>query len=105
MFCYEVYFRLYLPLALEVFYRLFIDSKCFMAVDKIKKHLLGFTQSKYSPWPSVDSGFGENWSVYFLLYSPLQVFLIIIPICRLSLSERTKKTKIDMLISCSYYYC
>ena len=60
IFCYEVYFRMYLPLALEVFYRLFIDSKCSMAVDKIKKHLLGLTQSKYSPWPSVDSEFGEN---------------------------------------------
>ena len=39
---------------------MFIDSLCFMVVDKIKKHLLGLTQS---PWPSVlisISGFGEN---------------------------------------------
>ena len=35
----------------------------FMVVDKITKHLLGFTQSKYSPWPSLYTSparVGEN---------------------------------------------
>ena len=32
---------MYLPVALEVYNRLFIDSSGFMAVDEIKKRLLG----------------------------------------------------------------
>ena len=46
-----IFIRMYLLLGLEVFNRLFIDSIGFMVGDKIMKHLLlGFTQSKYSPW-------------------------------------------------------
>ena len=41
----KYFFRMSLPLALEVCNRLFIDSFGFMAVDKIKNHLLGLTQS------------------------------------------------------------
>ena len=44
IFCHEVFFRMYLPLALEVHNRLIIDSLGFMVVDKIRKHLLGVTQ-------------------------------------------------------------
>ena len=35
IFCHEVVFRIDLPLALDVYIRLFIDSFDFMAVDKI----------------------------------------------------------------------
>ena len=49
----KYFFRMYLLLALKVYSRMLIDSLCFMGVDKIKKHLLGFIQSKYSPLPSV----------------------------------------------------
>ena len=54
---------MYLPLALDVYNRLFIDRLGFMEVDEIKKSMSGFTQSKYSPWQTVlipSSGFGEN---------------------------------------------
>ena len=46
VFCHEVFFRIYLalPLALEVYNRMLIDSLCRMAVDEFKKLLLGFTQ-------------------------------------------------------------
>ena len=37
--CHDVFFRMYLPLALEEYSRLFVDSLGFMAVDKVKKHL------------------------------------------------------------------
>ena len=47
MFCHEVFFRMYIPLDLEAYNRVFIDSVGFMVIDKIKKHLLGLTQSKY----------------------------------------------------------
>ena len=47
-FCHEVFFSMYLPLALEVYNRLFMGSLGLMAVAKIKKHLLGLTQM-YSP--------------------------------------------------------
>ena len=43
IFCHEVFIRMYVPLALEVYDRLFIDNKGCMAVHTIKKHLLGFT--------------------------------------------------------------
>ena len=46
IFYYEVFSRMYLPLALEVYNGLFIDMLGFMALDIIKKHLR-FTQSKY----------------------------------------------------------
>ena len=62
-FCHEVFFRIYFPLAVEVHNRLFIDSLRSTVVERIKKLLLGFTQSKYSPWPSVltsPSWIGEN---------------------------------------------
>ena len=58
---------MYLPLDLEVYHRLFIDSLGFMAVDRIKKHLLGFTESKLTAAVSI-----------FDLVLPLQVLLIII---------------------------
>ena len=32
--------------------KLFIDSFCFIAVNKSKKHLLGSLSQIYSPWPS-----------------------------------------------------
>ena len=44
MFRPEVFFRVYLPLPFEVFNRLLIYSLGYMAVDRIKKHLLGLTQ-------------------------------------------------------------
>ena len=43
-FCNEVFFRMYFPLALEVYNRLFIESLGFMAVDIIEKYLLGLAQ-------------------------------------------------------------
>ena len=46
IFCHEVFFRMYLPLDLEMYNILFIDSLGFMEGDKIKKHLFGLTQSK-----------------------------------------------------------
>ena len=39
IFCHEVFFRMYLPLALEVYNRLSIDNLGFMAEDKIKGEL------------------------------------------------------------------
>ena len=60
---------MYLPLALEEYN---IDSFGFMGVDKINKHLLGLTQSEYSPQPSVltspsrDLVRTEGRSEYFL---------------------------------------
>ena len=45
MFCHEVFFRVYLALALDVYNRLFIDCLGFIAVDQIKKHIMGLTQS------------------------------------------------------------
>ena len=61
MFCYKVLFRMYLSVALVEYNRLFIDRFGFLVVNRIKKHLLGLTQSKSSPWPSVlISRFGEN---------------------------------------------
>ena len=45
-FCHEVFFRMYLPLALEVYNMLFVDSlKGFMAVNEFKKYLLGRFQT------------------------------------------------------------
>ena len=41
----RTYFRMYFPLALEMYNKLFIDGLVFMAVDQIKKHILGLTQS------------------------------------------------------------
>ena len=41
VFSNEVFFRMYLPLALEVYNRLFIDSLGFMAVERIKIHVSG----------------------------------------------------------------
>ena len=43
--CHEVFFRMYLPLALEVYNQSFIGSLSLMAVGKFKKHLLGLTKS------------------------------------------------------------
>ena len=45
-FGYKVFFRMYLPLVLEVYFRVFIDCLGFMSVDKTKKHLFGLTLSK-----------------------------------------------------------
>ena len=45
-----VFFRMYLSPAFEVFNRLFNDNLGFMGVERIEKHLLGFTQSNYSAW-------------------------------------------------------
>ena len=53
-FCHEVFYRMYVPLALEVYNRPFIDNLGFMAVDKIKKHLLG---PSFLPSPC---RFGQN---------------------------------------------
>ena len=50
IFCQEVFFRMYLLLALEL---LLIASLGFIVVDEIKKHVFGFTQSKYAHLPSV----------------------------------------------------
>ena len=47
IFCREVFSGMYFPLALEVYNRFLIDSFGFMVLDETKKHLLGFTQSKY----------------------------------------------------------
>ena len=82
-FCQEVFFSMYLPLVWEVYNRLFIDSLGVMVVFQIKKHLLGLTQTKNSPWPSVltsPSVFNMKAAVSccFLLHSPLQVYLIIV---------------------------
>ena len=59
--CQEVFFRMYLPLALEW---LFIAILGFMVVDEIKKHVFGSSQSKYAPLPSVitspSTRFSEN---------------------------------------------
>ena len=44
-FYHEVFFRMYVPLALEVYNRLFIDNLGFMAVHEIKKLILGLNQS------------------------------------------------------------
>ena len=41
IFFYEVFVRMYLPLALEVYNKLIIDILGFMGVDEIKKHLFG----------------------------------------------------------------
>ena len=41
----KYFFRINLPLALDVYNGLFIDSLDFMAVDSFKKHILGLTQS------------------------------------------------------------
>ena len=40
-FCHEVFFRMYLPLALKVYDRLPIDSLGFMVAGRIKNHLSG----------------------------------------------------------------
>ena len=45
---------MYLPVALEVYNRLFMDILSFTRVDKIKKHLFGLTQSIYLPRPSFE---------------------------------------------------
>ena len=72
---------MYLPLALEEYN---IDSLGFMAVDKIKKHLLGLTQSKILTGPSVlispsrDLVRTEGRSEYFSLHPSPKVFLIIL---------------------------
>ena len=50
-----IFFRMYLPLALEVYNISFIDSSGFMSVGKIKKHLLGLTLSNI-----LTNGFGQN---------------------------------------------
>ena len=56
IFCHKVFFRMFVPLALEVYNRLFIDSLGFRLVDNIKKHLLS---QIYSIWPSfIFSAFG-----------------------------------------------
>ena len=52
-FAMKYFFGMYSPLALDVYNRLFVDSLGLMAVDTTKKHMLGLTQSKYLPWPSV----------------------------------------------------
>ena len=52
IFCHEVFFRMYLPLASDVHNKLFIDMLSFIVVVKIKKHLL--TQGVY---PQTDDGF------------------------------------------------
>ena len=72
--CHAVFFRMYLPLALEVYNRLFINSLGFMVVDKVKTHLLRLTQSILT----VSSGLmsTNRRSEYFLLCSTLQVFPI-----------------------------
>ena len=44
-FCYPLFLRLYLSLALEVNKGLFIYCLSFMTVNTIKKQLLGFDQS------------------------------------------------------------
>ena len=60
-FCHEVSFRMYLPLALEVCTRLFIDNLGFMAVDEITKKLLGLTPI-YSPRLSFQNeGHPNSW--------------------------------------------
>ena len=41
-------FRIYSPLALEVYNKLFIGSSGFMAIDRINKHMFGRTQSRYA---------------------------------------------------------
>ena len=70
MFCHEAFFRMYLPLALEVYNRLFIESLGVLVVNEIKKHLLGScTQSKYSPCPSVLT----SPSVSFTSFTPTVV--------------------------------
>ena len=43
MFWYEVYLRMYLPLTLKMYNRLFIDSLGITVVERIKKHVLGLT--------------------------------------------------------------
>ena len=42
---FEVFLKMYLPLALRVYNSLFIDSLCMMVVDEIKNHILGLTKS------------------------------------------------------------
>ena len=54
---------MYLPLALEVYDILLIDSFGFMAVNKIKKHLLGLISQINSPWPSFQNE-GCNEYIY-----------------------------------------
>ena len=48
IFCHEVFFIMYLPLAFEINKELFKDCFGFMAVNEIKKHPLGLNQSKYA---------------------------------------------------------
>ena len=65
IFGHEVFFRMYSPLALELYNRLFIYRLGLMTVHKIKKHFLGFTQSKYlllslAAVLTSPSWFGEN---------------------------------------------
>ena len=52
---------------------LFVDSLGFVAVDKIKKHLLGFTQSNILTLALISAITLLVWAEC----SPLQVFLII----------------------------
>ena len=72
MFCHEAFFRTYLPLALDVYNRLFIESLGVLVVNEIRKHLLGSPNQnthlvhQSSPHPP-----------YLLLHSSLQLFLII----------------------------
>ena len=73
----SIFFRMYLPLALEVYNRLFTDSFGFIVVNKIKKHPSGLTQSQYSPWTSIliePGGWSENWRprqfFFFTLFTP-----------------------------------
>ena len=42
----EVFFKMNLPLALDVYNKMFIDSLGFVVVDKSRKYLLGLTHSK-----------------------------------------------------------
>ena len=49
IFCQEVFFRMHLPLSMEVYNILSIDSLDFMVVDDTMKHLLGLTQPNIQP--------------------------------------------------------
>ena len=66
VFCHEVFFITYLLLALEVYNKLFIDSLGIMVVDTIKRHPLGFTQSKLSH--SINLSFLLFTKVHFIKF-------------------------------------
>ena len=84
-FCHEVFFRMYLPLALKVYDRLPIDSLGFMVAGRIKNHLSGLIHQIYSHWRSFLPSpfkFRQNEAAVsisdFVHPYKVQVFLIVI---------------------------